>query len=81
MKSVPVSMPKLTMAAHEGTFMEWLVADGETVTEEQPLYIVATDKVETEVASPAAGVLRHGTAEAEEVYPVGHELAVIEQAD
>jgi 2-oxoglutarate dehydrogenase E2 component (dihydrolipoamide succinyltransferase) len=73
-----VRMPKLTMAAIEATFVEWLVADGEPVVEEQPLYIVATDKVETEVPSPAAGVLRHGIAEPEAVYPVGTELAVIE---
>jgi 2-oxoglutarate dehydrogenase E2 component (dihydrolipoamide succinyltransferase) len=75
---VPIHMPKLTMAAIEATFVEWLVADGEHVTEDQPLYIVETDKVETEVMSPASGVLRHGHAEPEEVYPVGTQLAVIE---
>ena len=78
---VPVQMPKLTMAAIEGTFMEWLAHDGEHVVEEQPLYVVATDKVETEVMSPATGVLRHGDAEPEAVYPVGTQLAVIELPD
>lgn len=80
-ETVPVQMPKLTMAAIEGTFMQWLVPDGEAVELNQPLYIVETDKVETEVPSPAAGVLRHGTAEAEKAYPVGTELAVIEVPD
>ncbi|WP_083391438.1 biotin/lipoyl-containing protein [Parafrankia soli] len=75
---VPVRMPKLTMAAIEGTFIEWLVADGEHVNEEQPLYLVGTDKVETEVLSPATGVLRHGDAEPEAVYPIGAQLAVID---
>jgi 2-oxoglutarate dehydrogenase E2 component (dihydrolipoamide succinyltransferase) len=66
------------MAATEATFLEWLVEDGARVEEEQPLYIVATDKVETEVTSPATGVLRYGSADAEVVYPVGHNLGTIE---
>jgi 2-oxoglutarate dehydrogenase E2 component (dihydrolipoamide succinyltransferase) len=78
MSSVAVQMPKLTMAALDGTFIEWLVGDGEHVVEEQPIYLVGTDKVETEVLSPATGVLRHGSVEPEAVYPVGTELAVIE---
>jgi pyruvate/2-oxoglutarate dehydrogenase complex dihydrolipoamide acyltransferase (E2) component len=78
MSVVKVQVPKLTMAAIEATFIEWLVGDGERVTEDQPLYIVATDKVETEVPSPASGVLRHGVAEAEVTYSIGTELAVIE---
>ena len=78
-KSVPVNMPKLTMAAVDGTFLEWLVADGERVEENQPLYMVETEKVETEVPSPAAGILRYGAAEEQKMYPVGAELAVIEQ--
>jgi pyruvate/2-oxoglutarate dehydrogenase complex dihydrolipoamide acyltransferase (E2) component len=76
--TVKVQMPKLTMAATEGMFIEWLVGDGEPVTEDQPLYIAATDKVENEIASPATGTLRHGPAVAEEYYPIGTELAVIE---
>jgi 2-oxoglutarate dehydrogenase E2 component (dihydrolipoamide succinyltransferase) len=77
-EQVPVRMPKLSMAAVDGMFVEWLVPDGAEVTAEQPIYIVATDKVENEVPSPAGGVLRHGTAESETVYPVGTQLAVIE---
>ncbi|SHM64214.1 biotin/lipoyl-containing protein [Cryptosporangium aurantiacum] len=79
-QKVPVQVPKLTMATTEVTFLEWLVEDGQTVEEEQPLYVVATDKVENEVAAPASGILRHGTAEPEEVYPVGTEIATIEVA-
>ena len=79
-QKVPVQVPKLTMATTEVTFLEWLVEDGQTVAEEQPLYVVATDKVENEVGAPAAGTLRHGTAEPEEVYPVGTEIATIEVA-
>jgi 2-oxoglutarate dehydrogenase E2 component (dihydrolipoamide succinyltransferase) len=77
-QSVSVQVPKLTMATMEVTFLEWLVEDGQAVEEEQPIYVVATDKVENEVGAPAAGILRHGTAEPEEIYPVGTELATIE---
>ncbi len=76
--SVPVRMPKLTMAATDATFMEWLVEDGEIVEQDQPLYTVETDKVETEVPSPATGVLRYGAVREGKVYPVGTELALIE---
>jgi pyruvate/2-oxoglutarate dehydrogenase complex dihydrolipoamide acyltransferase (E2) component len=71
-------MPKLTMAATEATFVEWLVDDGATVAEGDPIYAVATDKVENEVESPASGVLRHGDAEAEVDYEVGTQLGTIE---
>jgi pyruvate/2-oxoglutarate dehydrogenase complex dihydrolipoamide acyltransferase (E2) component len=77
-QQVSVQVPKLTMATTEVTFLEWLVEDGQAVEEEQPIYVVATDKVENEVNAPASGILRHGTVEAEEVYPVGTEIATIE---
>lgn len=78
MTAVPVRIPKLTMAAVEVTFLEWLVEDGASVVEGRPIYLVATDKVETEVESAATGVLRHGDVEPEADYPVGTEIAVIE---
>jgi pyruvate/2-oxoglutarate dehydrogenase complex dihydrolipoamide acyltransferase (E2) component len=78
MTSTPVQMPKLTMAATEGTFVEWLVEDGAQVAEGDPIYSVATDKVETEVESPGTGVLRHGQVQPETDYPVGTVLATIE---
>ncbi len=76
---VPLNMPKLTMAATEATFLEWLVEDGAAVTEGQPIYSVSTDKVDTEVESPASGVLRHGEAEFEVDYPVGTQVGSIER--
>ena len=75
---VPVRMPKLSMAATEATFIEWLVEDGSPVGEGHAIYSVATDKVETEVESPAAGILRHGDAEGEVDYEVGTQLGTIE---
>ncbi len=75
---VAVRMPKLTMAATEATFVEWLVADGVDVSAEQPLYVVESEKVDSEVPSPAAGVLRHGAVEPDTAYPVGTTLGTIE---
>ena len=75
--SISVQVPKLTMAATDAVFLGWLVDDGATVEAQQPIYTVATDKVEVEVEAPASGVLRHGE---DEEYDVGHELGVIEVA-
>lgn len=77
---VSVQVPKLTMAATDAVFLGWLVDDGATVEAQQPIYTVATDKVEVEVEAPASGVLRHGEVEEDEDYVVGHELGVIEVA-
>lgn len=77
--AVPILLPKLTMAATEATFVEWLVADGARVAEDDALYTVETEKVETEIASAASGILRHGTVEPGEVYEVGTQVGVIEQ--
>lgn len=73
-----VAIPKVSMAAEEAIFVEWLVSDGADVSEGQPIYSVSTDKVEVEVEAAATGVLRHGTAEPEETYPVGTEVGFIE---
>ncbi len=80
MKVVAVRMPKLTMAATEVTFVKWLVSDGTEVSVEQPIYVAASDKADSDVPSPAAGVLRQGKVEPETAYPVGTMLGAIEVA-
>jgi pyruvate/2-oxoglutarate dehydrogenase complex dihydrolipoamide acyltransferase (E2) component len=57
MAEVPVSIPRAGQATVEGNIAEWLVADGASVAEGAPLYLLETDKVEMEVPSPASGVL------------------------
>jgi len=74
---VPVRMPKLSLAISEAGLVEWLVEEGAVVREGQPLYVVETDKVETEVEAAASGVIHRG-AEAGQIYPVGTELGSIE---
>jgi pyruvate/2-oxoglutarate dehydrogenase complex dihydrolipoamide acyltransferase (E2) component len=77
MGSAPLRMPKLALAMTEGTLVDWLVHDGEPVSDGQALYIVETDKVETEVPSAASGVV-HPTAPTGAAYPVGAELGWID---
>jgi acetyl/propionyl-CoA carboxylase alpha subunit len=72
-----INIPKLGWTMEEGTVTEWLVDDGATVAEGDPLYILESDKVENEVAAPATGVLRQ-LAVAGEAYPVGTEIGTIE---
>ena len=67
---VPINIPKLGVSMSEGTLVEWLVQDGEQVTEGQLLYRIETDKVENDVESPATGIIRI-TGEEGETYDVG----------
>jgi len=75
--ATPVNIPKLGISMTEGTLNTWMVGDGDTVEKGQVLYVLETDKVETEIESPAAGVVRL-VAEPGEVYPVGALVAQIE---
>ncbi|MBP7335668.1 biotin/lipoyl-containing protein [Niveispirillum sp.] len=72
-----VLMPKIGFSMNEGVLQGWLVADGATVTEGQPLYELESEKSTQEVESPATGTLRI-KAEVGETYEVGALLAVIE---
>jgi pyruvate/2-oxoglutarate dehydrogenase complex dihydrolipoamide acyltransferase (E2) component len=72
-----ISIPKLGWTMEEGTLTQWLVDDGASVSEGDPLYVLESDKVENEVAAPASCVLRHSATEGES-YPVGTEIGIIE---
>jgi len=72
-----VQMPALGESVTEGTVTRWLKQVGDTVAVDEPLLEVSTDKVDTEIPSPAAGVLQKITAEEDDTVEVGAELAVI----
>jgi pyruvate/2-oxoglutarate dehydrogenase complex dihydrolipoamide acyltransferase (E2) component len=74
---VPVRIPKLSLAVSEAGLVEWLVEDGATVAEGQALYVIETEKVETEVEAATGGVFHRG-AEAGQTFPVGTEIATID---
>ena len=75
--SVSVKMPQLGESVTEGTVTRWLKAVGDTVVADEPLLEVSTDKVDTEIPSPASGILLSISVGEDEVVAVGAELAVI----
>ncbi len=75
-----VQMPALGESVTEGTVTRWLKQEGDTVELDEPLLEVSTDKVDTEIPSPAAGVLTKIVAQEDDTVEVGGELAVIGDA-
>ena len=74
---VSVTMPRLGESVTEGTVTRWLKQEGERVEADEPLLEVSTDKVDTEIPSPAAGVLSRIVVAEDETADVGSELAII----
>jgi pyruvate dehydrogenase E2 component (dihydrolipoamide acetyltransferase) len=77
--SVSVQMPQLGESVTEGTVTRWLKKEGERVEADEPLLEISTDKVDTEIPSPVAGILRGITVAEDETVEVGAELAVIDE--
>src|SRR6266545_2589977 len=75
--ATPVKMPELGESITEGTITRWLKQEGDRVEVDEPLFEVSTDKVDTEVPSPVAGVLQSIKVQVDETVEVGAELAVI----
>ena len=78
--SFSVTMPALGESVTEGTVTRWLKNEGDVVAVDEPLLEVSTDKVDTEIPSPAAGVLSKIVVGVDQTVAVGAELAVIAQA-
>ena len=76
--AVSVTMPQLGESVTEGTITRWLKNEGDRVEADEPLLEVSTDKVDTEIPSPAAGVLTRIVVPEDETAEVGSELAVID---
>ncbi|MGI5501825.1 2-oxoglutarate dehydrogenase, E2 component, dihydrolipoamide succinyltransferase [Lentzea sp. CA-135723] len=76
-----VQMPALGESVTEGTVTRWLKQEGDRVEVDEPLLEVSTDKVDTEIPSPAAGVLQKIVAQEDDTVEVGGELAVIGDGD
>ncbi len=75
--STSVTMPALGESVSEGTVTRWLKQEGDQVQADEPLLEVSTDKVDTEIPSPASGVLTKIVVGEDETVAVGAELAVI----
>ena len=76
-EGTPVTMPALGESVTEGTVTRWLKAVGDEVAADEPLLEVSTDKVDTEIPSPVAGILTEITAQEDDTVEVGGQLAVI----
>ncbi len=76
---VSVQMPQLGESVTEGTVTRWLKKEGERVEADEPLLEVSTDKVDTEIPSPSAGVITKIVVAEDETVEVGAELAVIDE--
>ncbi|MFD6332277.1 biotin/lipoyl-containing protein, partial [Streptomyces niveus] len=76
--AVSVTLPALGESVTEGTVTRWLKAEGERVEADEPLLEVSTDKVDTEIPAPAAGILASIKVAEDETVEVGAELALID---
>ena len=72
-----VTLPALGESVTEGTVTQWLKQVGDTVAVDEPLLEISTDKVDTEIPSPVAGVLLEIKAAEDETVEVGAVLAII----
>jgi pyruvate dehydrogenase E2 component (dihydrolipoamide acetyltransferase) len=72
-----VTMPALGESVSEGTVTRWLKAEGDHVAVDEPLLEVSTDKVDTEIPSPVAGIIQKIVVGIDETVAVGAELAII----
>ncbi len=70
-------MPALGESVTEGTVTRWLKAEGDTVEVDEPLLEVSTDKVDTEIPSPVAGVVTKILVAEDETVAVGTDLVVV----
>ena len=75
---IEVVMPQMGESIAEGTIVKWLKAAGDAVARDEPLLEITTDKVDTEVPSPAAGTLKRILVNEGETVDVGTPLAEIE---
>src|SRR4029450_12103847 len=76
-----VEMPQLGETVTEGTITQWFKAVGDRVEVDEPLFEVSTDKVDSEVPSPAAGVLAEILVPEGETVDVGTKLAVLSDGE
>ncbi|SFU13632.1 2-oxoglutarate dehydrogenase E2 component (dihydrolipoamide succinyltransferase) [Algoriphagus locisalis] len=78
MAIVEMLMPKMGESIIEGTVLTWLKSEGDTIEQDESVLEVATDKVDTEVPSTHAGVLKQILAKEGDVIAVGAPIAIIE---
>ncbi len=78
--SVTVTMPQLGETVTEGTILSWPKQAGESIAEDEVLVEISTDKVDTEMPSPASGVISEILVQVGETVSVGTAIAIIDEA-
>jgi len=76
-KAIDVIMPQMGESIFEGTITKWLKKPGDRVERDEPLFEISTDKVDAEIPSPSAGVLKEIKVEAGKTVPIQTIVAVI----
>jgi 2-oxoglutarate dehydrogenase E2 component (dihydrolipoamide succinyltransferase) len=74
---IDVVMPQMGVSVSEGTIVKWLKNEGEPIQADETLLEISTDKVDTEVPSPASGIVQKILVQEGETVDVGTKLAVI----
>ncbi len=77
--STKVIMPQMGESVAEGTILKWLVQEGESVSKDQSLVEISTDKIDTEIPSPVSGILKKILHTVDETVPVGSVIAEISE--
>src|SRR5580698_10207266 len=75
-----VVMPQMGESIFEGTITKWLKKPGDKVERDEPLFEISTDKVDAEIPSPSAGVLREIKVNEGQTVPIQTVVAVIDGA-
>lgn len=76
MADFTVRIPRVSVAISEATLTEFLHGDGDYVTEGEPLFVIETEKVATEIPAGASGTV-HWSGTIDTVYDIGAEIGVI----
>ncbi|MGA6954019.1 MAG: biotin/lipoyl-containing protein, partial [Candidatus Acidiferrales bacterium] len=78
--AVDVIMPQMGESIFEGTITKWLKKAGDKIERDEPLFEISTDKVDAEIPSPSAGVLREIKVNEGQTVPIQTVVAVIDAA-
>lgn len=77
MSEFKIQMPKLGESVQEATITKWFVKEGDKIEEDESLFEVATDKVDSEIPSPVEGIVKKIMFPVNSLVPVGETVAVI----
>jgi len=81
MSEFKIQMPKLGESVQEATITKWFVKEGDRIEEDEPLFEVATDKVDSEIPSPVDGIIKKIFYPLNALVPVGEIVAIITTED